>query len=373
MSDPRYLCILHVTVPAPVGGLEQVVTSLAIGQRGRGHEVTVAAVVDAPGSHPFVATLEASSVPVERLVVPPRYYWKERKQVEHLCRQIRPDVVHLHGYRPDVLDGAVARRSGAAIISTVHGFTAGDWKNRLFEWLDRRALRQFDRVVAVSKAQLQLLQGSGIAADRLVHIANAWTPRTDHVPRQAARRALGLPEDAWVLGWVGRLSNEKGPDVLLDALPRIRTANWIAAMLGDGPQRPHLTAKAAALGDSKVHWKGVVHDAARLYRAFDVFVLSSRTEGIPIVLFEAMAARTPIVATRVGGVPEVVGEAEALLVPSEDPAAIAAAIDRIAADPPGAERRAAAALDVLQRRFAVEPWLAAYDDAYRSAIAHRQL
>jgi glycosyltransferase involved in cell wall biosynthesis len=114
---------------------------------------------------------------------------------------------------------------------------------------------------------------------------------------------------------------------------------------------------------ARITWHGTVASAGRLMQAFDCFVLSSRTEGTPIVLLEAMAARVPVVATRVGGVPDVVTENEALLVPREDPEAIGHAIRRIITDPASAAQRAEAALHRLAD-FQPEPWLEKYESVY---------
>src|SRR5690606_17786654 len=107
-------------------------------------------------------------------------------------------------------------------------------------------------------------------------------------------------------------------------------------------------------------------DAGQLFPAFDAFVLSSRTEGTPIALFEAMAARVPIVATRVGGVPDVVTAAEAILVPSEDPRELAKAIRAVVADTGSARSRAAAAEDRLRTAYDVEPWVDRYVSIYEN-------
>lgn len=366
------LRILHLVAPATVGGLERVVVSLAAAQRARGHDVSVAAsiVPQAAATHPFILELGRRGIPLEPIILPGRAYLRERRLVGRLCDRLRPGVVHTHGYRPDVLHGTVAQGRAIATVATVHGFTGGDWKNRLFEYLDRRALRRFAAVVTVSRVQLEQLRADGVPADRLTQVPNAWAALAPPLERAAARRELGLPAEGFTLGWVGRLSGEKGPDVFLEGLARLKVQGWTAAVLGDGPDRAALGARAGQLGlGGRIHWSGVVPDAARLYRAFDVFVLSSRTEGIPIVLFEAMHAEVPIVATRVGGVGEVVGEGEALLVPALDPAALAAAIDTVAAQPQEAARRATEARSTLERRFAPRPWVDAYDAVYRQAIA----
>ena len=180
---------------------------------------------------------------------------------------------------------------------------------------------------------------------------------------------LGVPPSAFTVGWVGRISAEKGLDVLLDALPSLSDIPVHLAVVGDGPLRVELEALArgAALTD-RITWAGIVPDAGTLLRAFDVVVLSSRTEGTPIILLEAMAAGVPVVATAVGGVPDVVTGAEALLVDAENPVALASAIRAIVADRSAAEARAARARGRLVAEFALEPWLLAYERIYRSLL-----
>jgi glycosyltransferase involved in cell wall biosynthesis len=151
--------VLHVVAPAAFGGLERVVTMLAGGMRGLGHDVHVTAIVDGRGAEQsFLVALAAAGVPTRALAVPGRAYGTERAAIAQLCREIRPDVVHTHGYRPDVVDAGVARRLGIPIVTTVHGFTGGGWKNRLYEWVQCRAFRRFDAVVAVSRP---LVAGGG--------------------------------------------------------------------------------------------------------------------------------------------------------------------------------------------------------------------
>jgi glycosyltransferase involved in cell wall biosynthesis len=190
--------------------------------------------------------------------------------------------------------------------------------------------------------------------------------------RSAARRNLSLPNQSFVIGWVGRLSREKGADVLLDAIPHLSGLPVSVSVFGDGPERKSLGARAAALGVAdRIRWHGVVRDAASFFGAFDVFVLSSRTEGCPMVLFEAMAARVPIVATRVGGVPDVLSPREALLVPPTDPVALAEAISAVHRDPESATARATAAHDRLLAEFRPAPWLARYESLYRRILTSR--
>ena len=263
--------------------------------------------------------------------------------------------------------GSVARRLGIATISTVHGFTGGDWKNRLYERLQEGALRRCDAVVAVAPTLVDRLRSRGVAKERIHLIRNAWAGPSGLLSRDQARRDLDLPEHAWIAGWVGRVSHEKGADVLLAALAQPEALSVEACIIGDGPERTTLEERARQSEMlERVRWTGIRDEAARLYRAFDAFVLSSRTEGTPIALFEAMAAEVPIVATRVGGVPDVVGENEAWLVDPEDPKAIARALAAIRADPREARRRCEAARRRLEEDFSLEPWIERYEDLYRS-------
>ena len=369
MSDRRV--IVHVVAPGVIGGLERVVTLLGAAQQEAGADVHLAVVLTDGGfDHQFLAEARAANVAgVHPLLVPPRGYLRERRAIAALTRRLRADVIHTHGYRPDVIAAAGPLPPGDhVLVSTVHGFTGGDWKNRCYEWLQLHAYRRFDAVVGVAETVGERLRAAGVPPQRVFVVPNAWRETVTPLDRTAARRALGLPDDRFVVGWVGRLSFEKGADVLVDAARRLRDLPLTVAILGGGGARSVLEQRAAeqGLGD-QVRWYGVVPEAMRLFAAFDVFVLSSRTEGTPIVLFEAMAAGTPIVATRVGGVPRVVSPAEAALVAAEDAEALAAEVRGVFANPDRAAGRAAAARRRLEREFAVGPWVERYRDVYERA------
>ena len=130
------LDILFVTAPAPVGGLESVVTSLALGLSGRGHSVTVAASLK-PGPHLFVDRLLGQGIPVVRTSA---NRGAERRELIALAGQDGAGVVHSHGYRSDVIVRSARGELGRPIVSTVHGFTGGGAKNRLYEWLQVRGV-----------------------------------------------------------------------------------------------------------------------------------------------------------------------------------------------------------------------------------------
>ena len=361
--------IMHVLAPAHAGGLERVVHALAIGQHARGHSVVAVPLTDVwSDDHSFATPLTRAGVNVRPLILPPRAYLRERAAFAQLLGVERPDVVHSHGYHTDVVIGDVARRAGAAIISTAHGYTRGPWRNRVYEGLDRLALRRFDAVAVVSRPLADELQRSGVRADRIHVVPNAWSRIAPPLDRAAARAALGLDGAAFVIGWVGRMTREKGLDVLVEALPGIADLPLMVFALGDGPERAAQETRAAASGVAdRIRWAGMVREAGRFFQAFDMLVLSSRTEGVPMVVLEAMAAGIPLVVTAVGGIPHVVSPHEAVLVPPERPDELAAAIRLVFDQREDAAHRARAARARLDREFSETPWLDRYDEIYVGA------
>jgi len=357
-----------------VGGLERVVEMLAKGQAAAGMRVAVAAVLDAPrAGHPLLDTLRASGIDARACPVPTRAYLRERRAIAALIAEIRPDVVHTHGYRVDVVDAGVARRMNVPTVTTVHGFTGGGGKNRVYEWLQCRAYRRFDAVVAVSRPLREDLERRGVPPSLVRVLPNAWGSAALPMLRDEARAELQIPPDAWVVGWVGRLSREKGPDVLVESMTLLGDLGIDVSFIGDGRLRDELRGRAAERGlSARARWHGSVRDAHRHFPAFDVFVLSSRTEGTPIALFEAIAAGVPAIATAVGGVPDVVSETEAVLVPAEDPVALANAVRAVHHDPAAAAERAVRARDRLRTEFDLDQWIEGYEMIYRD-VARKSL
>ncbi len=361
--------VLHILAPAREGGLERVVSMLSERQgRDRAH---IAAVVSPNGAdqHPFIAKLEAAAIPVTRVVVGARSYLHEYRSLSAIVARLQPEVIHTHGYREDVIGGAVARAHGVPTVSTVHGFTGGGGRNQFNERIQCFALRRADAVVAVSRPLVDRLTRAGVLRERISFIPNGFAPPAQTMTRASARRMLGIADDAVVVGWVGRLSREKGADVMLDALAQSETS-WRLSMIGEGQERERLREQTADLGiGDRVIWHGPVANAGAVLPAFDAFVLSSRTEGTPIALFEAMHASVPIVAARVGGVPDVVTSEHALLVPPEEPSTIAEALAEITRDPAAAVVRSRRARGRVLQAYSAEAWVDAVEEVYRTACS----
>ena len=365
------LRVLHVMAPARTGGLESVVVELSAGLRRSGHDVQVAVVL-APGTereHPVVQALIDRGVPVHVLVLGARDYLGERRAIRRLIRRLDVQVLHTHGYRADALLGDLARREGRANVITLHGFVGGSRRGRFYEWVQIQASRYASAVIAVSQPIAERLSSHRISNN--VHvIRNAMAPVSDLLSRDAARAALHLPLDMPLVGWVGRLSCEKGPDLFVEALAK--TDQKIrGVMLGDGPELSALREQARVLDvRERLFFTGMIPDARRYLHAFDVLALTSRTEGTPMVLLEGMSARVPIVAYGVGGVPDLLGDAAAVCAPG-DQYSLVQAIERVIESNSLAQSLANAALQRVSTLFAPEKWINGHIALYDQLIVTR--
>jgi glycosyltransferase involved in cell wall biosynthesis len=233
---------------------------------------------------------------------------------------------------------------------------------RVYEALDCMALQRADAVVAVSAPLMALLRRVGVSAQRLLLLRNvpASVERPD---RDAARRALGLPSDATIVGWVGRFSHEKGADRLPVLLQNPASACTLA-LVGDGPLREAVLESLAPLSHLDVRWLGVRRDIGPLFAAFDLLVLPSRTEGMPMVVLEAMAAATPVAGFAVGDVAYAVTEQTGWCVPAEHMQALASAVHAGLHDPELRRQRGKAGQAHVHKYFSGEAWVAAHRNAY---------
>jgi len=248
-------------------------------------------------------------------------------------RRLRPTILHAHLFHANLPARVLGRLAGVPIVICTEHTMAMEppWRYRLNRWTVGLA----DRVVAISANVRDFCRTRiGLPEEKLVLIPNGVElPELPLPAPWEARAALGLPPDGLVIGAISRLDPVKGIDVLLEALPQVEEAALV--VIGDGPQRAALEALAARLGVShRVSWAGFQQDAVRLLPACDLFVQPSLYEGLPTTVMEAMAAGLPVVATAVGGTPEVVADGvTGLLVPPCDPAALARAITALLRDP----------------------------------------
>ena len=261
-----------------------------------------------------------------------------------------------------------------------HGYTSTDRKMSVYNRLDRWSLPKADRLVTVCRAFAQeLFETTGVPLDSISvqHNAIRRQQSVSAADAESLRRRFGIGVSERVVLSVGRLSQEKAHIDLLAAFKELRESKpeipSKLVIVGDGSERAGLEAVAKSLGcKEQVIFAGQVSDVRTFYATADVFVLPSHSEGSPNVLLEAMAANLPIVATAVGGVPEMVENNEsALLVPPNDPPSIAGAIARLLTGKEFAHRLTTSAATLVDTRYTPGNYVRSVVEIYREVIDRR--
>ena len=375
--------ILQLITGLGQGGAEQVVFDLATRLDRRRHRVTVCSILDVSGEQGvYVGRLKDAGVGVASLGVARKWQLGRAAGLGPLLRDLRPDALHCHMFHANVLGRRMGRRCGVPhIISTVH-IAERRWRPWRF-WLERKTDPLGDITVCVSQAVLEFQsKKTGLPRGRFTVIPNGIdTARFARPlrPREEVRSELGIPSDAKVVGAIGRLDPQKGYRYLIPAFAQVARESPDAELViaGDGPERRRIRELADGAGCAdRVHLVGRRTDVPDLLHAFDVFVMPSLYEGLPLALIEAMAAGVPVVASAVDSVPEVLGAGAAdgrlgRLVPPAQPGKLAEAL-RDTLDHPDPERtdrardRARSNFDV---RIMVERYAELYDSIGRQTIA----
>lgn len=280
-----------------------------------------------------------------------------------LCETIRENEINLlctHGYKACVMGWKAARSNKIPIIAFSRGYTSENLKVKIYEWLEQRILRVADGIVAVSYGQKQKLINLGIVGKRnwVVHNAvNIDTHISDdsESEKNEVFAEFGLPSRGILVVTAGRLSPEKGHRYLVDAVMKCRPINreTFYVFCGEGPCLDELKKQSQTLGiENKCLFVGFRRDLQKIFRAMDLFVLPSLTEGLPNVVLESFSCAKPVVATHVGGVPELVkDEGNGLLVPPQDSDLLAEAIKRILDDKKMRNKMGQAGLYTVKDKF----------------------
>ena len=333
----------------------------------------------------------ADQLAVERVVLPAMTRELGRHDARSLaeCRRelvrLRPDVVHTHAAKAGAVGRVAARLARApAVLHTFHGHVLrgyfGPRKERAFRLIERGLARACDRIVAVSdEVRDDLVELHVASAAKIDVIPVGFDMRRLSVPperhaelRGALRRELGLPDDALVVTFVGRVVPIKRADRFLAAALELRDSGAQFVVVGDGEALADVRSSDAArtLGD-RVLFTGYRADVAAIYHASDVVVLTSDSEGTPVSLIEAAACGVPVVGTDVGGVRSVVQDGVTGYVVPPDASLVAARIATLLEDGPLRARLGAAGRERVQARYAAERLAADHDRLYRELLAQR--
>jgi glycosyltransferase involved in cell wall biosynthesis len=295
-------------------------------------------------------------------------------RLNSLCRTHSIDLVQTSLYRANVLAvlASAVGKSVPKVVTSQHSLSP--LSGRLAVLLTRHAHRYSDRVVAVSEAVRRYLTDSeGIQRDQIVVIPNGVdTQRFRPRDKSAIRKSLGIADHEVVIGAAGRLTPVKGFDTLIEAASRLYESGIAARVLiaGEGPERNRLQALITEAGlGRQIQLLGLRNDLASLYSAFDVFVLSSLREGSPGVVLEAMASECPVVATAVGGVPEIIQDRRSgLLVPPGDAESLASSLAELLGNGSQRDLLAHSGRARVQDRFSLDRIADQYEELYSEIL-----
>jgi glycosyltransferase involved in cell wall biosynthesis len=387
---PERVKVLRVIARLNVGGPALHVAYLTAGLRERGYDTTLVAGTLARGedSMAFVASdLDVNVVTIPELgrEISPVRDLVATLRLARLIRREQPQIVHTHTAKAGTVGRVAARLAGGAqkpvVVHTFHGHVLrgyfGPARSRFFRWLERWLARHTTALIAVSPQVRDELVKLGVAPREKFTVIRLGIELGDRVAdtdgRADTRRYLGIAPERFAVGWIGRMTAIKNTEDVLNAFKELRDRGIDAmlCMVGDGPDRPQLERRAHELGIMRdTLFLGYQKEVAPLYAAFDALILPSSNEGTPVSVIEALAARRPVVATRVGGVPDIVREGEdGFLVEIGDTEALAERLARLASDPALRSRMGDAARARVLPRYAVDRLVDDIDRLYRSLLA----
>jgi glycosyltransferase involved in cell wall biosynthesis len=370
--------VLQVLRPMQ-GGMRRHVLDLIAGLLDEGHQVTIAG----PKNLSLTRDLSAQVLALEIELVDglnPLADWKAVRQLLTVLRRDRYDLVHLHGAKAGYIGRMALKLANPRppVIYTVHNqvLPQGGMIKRVMNVLERRLAADTDRVITVSNnLQQEVCRTHGIDAARAVTIHNG-VDAPPPLSRRYARTVLGCEfEGAFVIGAIGRMVPEKGFDTLIDAFTQLlgRGVEAELVLIGDGPYLSDYQKQAGKIGLSSIRFVGEVPNAARLLPGFDLLAQPSHAEGLGLVPIEAMIAGCPVVASEVGGLPEVVVHGETgLLVPPRDAAALADALQALIQNSDLRERLARTAKQRAEALFSREGMIEATLREYKAVLASRE-
>lgn len=363
--------VAHVLSSFGMGGQERVAFDLAVGQLRAGWRVSAVSLAPAPDG-PLAAEFQAAGVNVGR--VAREHEGVEPSLVLRLARWLRDqhvDLVHTHNRMALTYGAPAGRLARARVVHTKHGKNPRGGKRLLLGNAAGRLVHAFvavsDETAAVARRRYEVPLRRLSVIDNGIDLSRF---HPDPGARVRVREELGIPAEACVIGTVARIAPEKNHARMLRATAPLLGQETRLVIAGDGPLLEDLRAQAVELGiTDHAHLLGVRRDVPALLNAFDIFAMSSETEGLPLVVLEAMASGLPIVSTNVGGIPNVVDEGRTgFLVPTSDEAGFR---DRLAALVQDAALRrdvGARAREVAITKFSAERMQRDYLDLYARVL-----
>lgn len=368
--------ILHVIDSAGLYGAETMLLHLMTEQVQMGLQPVLASIgLPADQEKPIEAEARRCGLQVIPFRIRSGPNWVGAFAILHAAHAAQVDVLHSHGYKGNILFGLLPRwLRRLPLVSTLHGWTSVGGFSRLllYEWIECVSLRCVDRVIMVNENMRNHPRLARLAAAKLDVIENGISIDVSESVSSSRPQLENYTRSRFTYGAIGRLSPEKGFDILLEAFAGLVSAgnDVQLVILGEGEQRTFLETLVKDLGlEKRVLLPGFVPAARNYLSLFDVFVMSSLTEGLPMVLLEAMAAEIPIVATRVGGIPQVLGEGcGGDLVEAGNKNALQNAMASILKDPRLAQERSVWSVRRVRQRYSSRAMAFKYTQVYQKFV-----
>jgi glycosyltransferase involved in cell wall biosynthesis len=366
--------VMHLISSSGFYGAERVVLDLCRASLSGPFPPLVASFFDLREPHlELHEAAEKEGLPTRLLTCRGRMDLNALQQLRHVLIQDGVKILHCHGFKADFYGLLTGRPLKIPLIATSHLWTKSSPVIRWYERLDGLCLRFFDRVVAVSSPIRDELVRAGVPGKKVTVIPNGlYVDDFSHNGRGVLRSELGLGEEEIVIGTIARLSPEKGHGHLLRAARAVLQEEPKARFLlvGDGPLRRTLEQEVAAMGlTGSVIFGGERTDMPEVYALSDLIVSASLREGFPLSILEALAAGRPVVATRVGGVPEIVQDGvTGILVDPGDEVGLAKAILGVLRDAPRRRALGRAGRKVVEERFSVHRMAREYFEVYAGVV-----
>ena len=334
----------------------------------------------AASENEFISASRAAGIEIDVVAEHKRFDLRIIPELRRTIDARLPDLIVTHSVKSHFLIWRSGLAKSYPWLAFHHGYTATDRKMKLYNRLDRWSLPKADRILTVCHAfakELAAITRTPVEKILVQHNAIRPKPRAGAEAVAGLRARLGIQESDTVILSIGRLSKEKAQADLIAAFNLLQSSpqaiDYKLVIVGEGPDREALQAAARAASTGQIVFAGAVNDVQPFYALADVFVLSSHSEGSPNVLLEAMAAGVPIVATRVGGVPEIViDEESALLVPVNDPNKLAAGIDRLLNDRGLAARLTRNAEQLISTKHTPETYVQSLAEIYAGVVNARR-
>ena len=363
--------VLHVRSSNGFFGAESVLVTLLtqLGEEGVENKLLILSDY-ITGNEEFYQRALGSGINVEMVACGSKLDISTLRSIKKALAGLDNPIVHTHDVKSNLYGFLVSLTTKVRLVTTLHGWTSDTRTMRMYEALDRWFISRFDRIVSVSDSIVGKLGRK--SRDKTTLIPNGVNT-TVFTPEKTGfgREFWSLPDNGYVYGIVARLTGEKGHALLLESFSLLQDepGNAVLLLVGSGPEEKNLRDQAQALGiTDKVHFAGTCAEIDRALHDIDCYVSPSSTEGMPMILLEAMASGVPVIGTAVGSVPELLHDGAGYLVETRTPEAFSAAMSHMQKHSEQSAAMAEKARARVVEQFSAQAQSSRYRDLYRGLL-----